>query len=123
MKAYFMVFGSSTEMWRLVRSSGNTFADGCSEPFLQKSGLSGLRTVAANHTRPSRPNMPLWLLALESQIFWSPQYGEGCVRCFAGASGVSTSRTGIRNMLTLCDFGSRIGMLSVDNSGEPKSGP
>src|SRR5687768_1449225 len=73
-KEYFIVFGSSTATWRFVRSVGKSFADGWSEPFLQKSGLFfGSRTVAASHTRPSRPNIALWLLALVSQIFSSPQ--------------------------------------------------
>ncbi len=61
---YFMVFGSSTARWRLVRSIGKTLAEGWSEPFLQNAGLPGPRTAAANHTRPVRSNMPLWLFAL-----------------------------------------------------------
>ena len=56
-----------------MRSSGNSLADGWSEPFLQKSGLLGPRTAAANQTRPCLSNMPLWLLVLLSQIFSSPQ--------------------------------------------------
>ena len=52
MKEYFIVFGSSIATWRGERSSGNTLADGWSEPFLQKAGLSMPRTVAASHTRP-----------------------------------------------------------------------
>src|SRR5688572_26129014 len=75
-KVYFIVFGSSTATWRLVRSVGNTFADGWLEPFLHASWFAGLRTEAASHMRPSRPNIALWLLAFEFQIFSSPQYGE-----------------------------------------------
>ncbi|MGH7310697.1 MAG: hypothetical protein ACREK6_18605 [Candidatus Rokuibacteriota bacterium] len=58
---------------RPERSSGNTLAEGWSEPFLQKAALSMLRTAAANHTRPFLSNMPLWLLARWLQIFASPQ--------------------------------------------------
>ena len=54
-------------------SSGNSLADGWSEPFLQKSGLSGARTAAASQTRPFWSNIELWLLTLVSQIFSSPQ--------------------------------------------------
>ena len=68
-----MVLGSSNVSARFVRSSGNSLAEGWSEPFWQKAGFLGPRTVAANHTRPVRSNMPLWLLALLSQIFSSPQ--------------------------------------------------
>jgi len=72
MKLYFIVFGSSIDTWRPERSSGNTLAEGCSEPFLQKAGFSMPRTAAANHTRPFLSNMPLWLLARWLQIFSSP---------------------------------------------------
>src|SRR6185503_6139562 len=50
---HFCVFGSYTDAWRGEFSSGNTFADGWSEPFLQKSGFAAGRWRAANHTRPS----------------------------------------------------------------------
>src|SRR5881409_3873571 len=40
----FPVFGSYMERWRLDWSTGNSFADGCSEPFLQKSGFAGAPT-------------------------------------------------------------------------------
>ena len=39
------------------------------------------------------------------------------------ASGMSASRTGILNVVTLLVRGSRIGMMSVLYSGEPYSGP
>src|SRR6187431_486231 len=107
MKVYFIVFGSRIASCRLVRSSGMTFADGCSEPFLQKSGLAGARTVAASHTRPCRSNIALWLFAFVSQFFASPQYGEGC-KGFSDAacpgpsdSGVFASRTGSLKYVTL----------------------
>ena len=59
--------------WRTFFSIGKAFADGCSEPFLQKSGLSGPRIAAASHTRPLPSNIELWLLTRLSQIFSSPQ--------------------------------------------------
>ena len=73
MKLYFMVLGSSIDTCRGERSSGNALAEGCSEPFLQKSGFSMPRTAAANHTLPLPSNMPLWLFAFWLQIFSSPQ--------------------------------------------------
>src|ERR1700747_2417670 len=51
-KGYFIVLGSRIETARCVWSSGNSLAEGCSEPFLQKSGFLGPRTAAAIHTRP-----------------------------------------------------------------------
>ena len=51
---------------RWVCSSGNSLAEGWSEPFLQKSGFFGPRTAAANHTRPFWSNIALWLLTLVS---------------------------------------------------------
>jgi hypothetical protein len=73
MKLYLIVLGSSIDTWRPERSSGNALAEGWSDPFLQKAGLSTPRTAAANHTRPFWSNMPLWLLARWLQIFSSPQ--------------------------------------------------
>src|SRR5262249_15786944 len=125
MKVYFMVLGSSTAACRGERSSGKTLAEGCSEPFLQKAGLSMPRTVAAIHTRPFLSNMALSLLGGVSQIFSSPQWGEGCRGLrVAGCpgprdSGMFGSATGILKNVTLFVFGSRIGMLSVAYSGEP----
>ena len=70
---YFIVLGSSIDTWRPEWSSGNTLAEGWSEPFLQKAGFSVPRTAAANHTRPFPSIMPLWLLVRWLQIFSSPQ--------------------------------------------------
>src|SRR5436190_12893766 len=103
MKLYFIVLGSSIETCRPERSSGNTFAEACSDPFLQKAGLSIPRTAAANHTRPFLSNMPLWLLARWLQIFSSPQYADAAVgfgpaEAWNGGpndSGVFGSATGI----------------------------
>src|SRR3954469_8474737 len=131
MKEYFIVFGSSIEACRPERSSGNAFAEGCSDPFLQKSGFSIPRTEAANHTRPLSSNMPLWLLARWFQIFSSPQYAEAptgfivALGCSGGpnVSGISGSATGILKNVTLWVFGSRIGISSDEYSFDPYSGP
>jgi hypothetical protein len=71
--------GSYIESWRLERSSGNIFADGCSEPFLQKAGFSAERTREVNQTRPFSSNMGLCILVLLSQMTSSPQYGDGAM--------------------------------------------
>ena len=76
---HLLVFGSYIESWRLERSSGNIFADACSEPFLQKAGFSGERTREVNQTRPFSSNIGLCMLVLLSQMTSSPQYGEGAV--------------------------------------------
>ena len=47
----FPVLGSYMDRCRLADSIGVSFADGWSEPFLQKSGLAGGRIRAANQTR------------------------------------------------------------------------
>src|SRR4029077_17139585 len=113
--AYFIVFGSSIVTCRFACSIGNSAAEGWAEPFLQKSGFLGPRPAAANQTRPFRSNMPLWLLALVSQIFSSPQYGDGAIGAAIAAgpgpnrSGVSASRTGAWKLVTTLVFGSRIG--------------
>src|SRR5215472_12814002 len=46
------VCGSNIESWRVDSLSGRTFAEGCSEPSLQKSGSAAGRMRAVNHTRP-----------------------------------------------------------------------
>src|SRR3954471_5432252 len=87
------------------------------------------RTLAASHTRPCLSSIELWLLARVSHSFSSPQYGEGCIGFRLAAwprpsdSGISGAATGILKNFTLFVFGSRIGMLSVEYSGEPNSGP
>src|SRR5262245_35831134 len=126
MKWYFMVFGSSIDAWRPERSSGKTSAEGWFDPFLQNAGFSIPRTAAANHTRPFLSNMPLWLLARWLQIFSSPQYAEGCngfgvAEAWKGGpndSGAFGSATGILKNVTLCVFGSRIDMSSLEYSFE-----
>src|SRR5882757_1216356 len=125
MKEYFIVLGSSIATWRADFSSGNALADGWSEPFLHHAGLSMPRTVAASQTRPFLSNIELWLLARVSQSFCSPQYADGCRGCTLPAcpgpsdSGISVSATGILKNDTLLVLGWRIGMLSVEYSGEP----
>src|SRR2546426_6266034 len=49
MSVTFPLFGSYMERCRFAVSVGVSFADGCSEPFLQKSGFAGGRTPEANH--------------------------------------------------------------------------
>ena len=88
------VFGSSIERWRVELASGNTLADGCAEPCLQKSGLGGGPTREVHHTRPLSSYIGLCVVVWPCQIGSSPQYGDG-------DSGSS---------LKLCAFGSRIGI-------------
>ena len=96
----FSVFGSYMARWRLARSSGNSFADGWSEPFLQKAGLSGGRTREVNQTRPFSSNIGLCMLVWLSQMVSSPQYGDGAIG-FCFDDGVFGSRTGIFTWLAL----------------------
>src|SRR5438552_5654727 len=72
----FPVFGSYMERWRLDCSTGNSFADGCSEPFLQKSGFAGAPTREVNQTRPVSPNIGLCMLGGLSQIRSLPQCAD-----------------------------------------------
>src|SRR5262249_43241868 len=48
----FALAGSYIDRWRLASASGNTFAEGWSDPALQKSGLAGGRTRAVIQTLP-----------------------------------------------------------------------
>src|SRR3954469_16942699 len=72
----FPVFGSYIASCRPDRGSGNAFADGCDEPALQTSGLSGGLTVEVIHTRPRASIIGLCTLFLAFQIASSPQYGD-----------------------------------------------
>src|SRR6516165_10278522 len=100
MKVYFIVLGSSIASWRLLSFSGNSFAEGWSEPPLQKAGLSRPRTDAVSQTRPFRSIIILWLLARVFQICRSPQYADGISGFSVAAcpvpsdSGIWGSRTG-----------------------------
>jgi hypothetical protein len=64
-------------------------------------------------------------LARVSHSFSSPQYAEACNGLTLAAwpgpsdSGMFGSATGILKNVTLFVFGSRIGILSVEYSGEP----
>ena len=73
--------------------NGNTFAEGWSEPFLQKSGLFGWRMRAAIQTRPFSSIIWLWMLVWLSQIGLGPQYGDGAIGFFT-EDGAFGSRTG-----------------------------
>src|SRR5262245_50856901 len=107
MNVYFFVLGSNIARWRAARSIGKALADGWSEPALHHAGLSTPRTVAASQSRPSRPNIELWLLTRVSQIRSPPQYGDGCAASSAAAcpgprlSGISVSRTGALNTVAV----------------------
>jgi hypothetical protein len=59
---------------------------------LQKSGLSGGRTVDVIQTRPLWSNIGLCTLFRLVQIGSAPQYGEGCTMS-GEVGGVSGSRT------------------------------
>src|SRR5262245_44492574 len=67
------VFGSYIERCRLDVSIGVSFAEGWSEPFLQKSGLAGGRTRDVNQTRPCSSSIGLCMLVWLSQIGSGPQ--------------------------------------------------
>ena len=69
----FLVFGSYICRCRLDRAIGNSFADGCSEPALQYSGLSNGRTAEVSHRRPWWSSIGLWTLFLLVQIGSLPQ--------------------------------------------------
>src|SRR5262245_28469355 len=67
------VFGSYIDRWRLAVSTGVSFAEGCSEPFLHQSGLAGGPTREVNQTWPFSSIIGLCMLAWLSQITSSPQ--------------------------------------------------
>src|SRR5712691_2887385 len=106
------VAGSYMDRWRLASSSGNTFADGWSDPFLQKSGLAGGRTLAVIQIRPVSSIIGLCMLVWLSQMGSSPQYGDGAIG-LSFEDGVLGSRTRCLTSLTELPTGSRIGMKSV----------
>src|SRR5262249_20081804 len=106
------------DRWRLALCSGNTLADGWSEPCLQKSGLAGSRTRAAIHTRPFSSIIWLWMLVWLSQIGSGPQYGEGAMG-LSLEDGVFGSRTGGFTCVAVCVFGSSTRKLSVLSSVAP----
>src|SRR5216683_3515625 len=116
------VAGSYIDRWRLASSSGNTLADGWSDPFLQKSGLAGGRTRAVIQTRPFSSIIGLCVLVWLSQIGASPQYGDGAIG-LSFEDGVFGSRTGCLTSVAVLCTGSRIGRKSVLSSVVPKSLP
>ena len=79
---------------------------------------SAPRIAAANHTRPFLSNMPLWLLALLSQICLLAPVRRGLHRLFVAAL-PDPSASGCRRapgsvkFVAVWVFGSRIGMMSV----------
>ena len=93
-----------------ARASGNSFADGCAEPALQTSGLSGGRTVDVIHTRPRSSSIGLCTLFLLVQIGSSPQYGDALRSSAAAfATGVFGSRTVSGTLLDSLRAGSSTG--------------
>ena len=73
MSVTFSVAGSNIARCRVEVSSGNTFADGWLEPFLQKSGLGGAPTREVYQTRPFSSNIGLCVVDWPCQIGSSPQ--------------------------------------------------
>src|ERR1700682_3685341 len=65
--------GSYIERCRVDCSTGVSFAEGWSEPFLQKSGLANWPTREVNQTWPFSSIIGLCMLAWLSQITSSPQ--------------------------------------------------
>src|SRR5918999_3936587 len=100
--------GSYIERCRFASWIANTFADGCDDPALQKSGFALGRTRGVNHTRPRSSIIGLWLSVLLSQIGSAPQYGDGAIM-FAFVDGVCGSRTGCSTWLAVCVTGSSTG--------------
>ena len=101
-------FGIVDRECRLARATGKSFADGWSDPSLQKAGLSGGRTADVIQTRPRSSNIGLCTLFLLVQITSSPQYGDGCgIDGFVG--GVLESRTVSGTRLAVWRTGSRTG--------------
>src|SRR4029077_460145 len=90
---------SYIDKWRLASCSGNTLADGWSDPVLQKSGLAGGRARAGIQTRPFSSIIGLCVLVWLSQIGASPQYGDGAIG-LSFEDGVFGSRTGCLTSLT-----------------------
>ena len=123
----FIVLGSRTVRDRDIRSNGDSFAEGWSEPLLQKLVVGSAHRRRELRDRSGRtcrcgcwPWYPDLLLAPigEGASTLSPAACPG-----PSASGVSGSRTGAMNCVTVCVFGSRMEMASVEYSAEPNSGP
>src|SRR3954470_19089929 len=70
---HFCCFWSQIETCRPFCSSGITFADGWSDPFLQKSGLLGPRKRALKYTRPCSSIIALCRLEAPSHSGSLPQ--------------------------------------------------
>src|SRR6266699_2619579 len=113
-----LVFGSYMARCRSLVARGKSFAEGLSDPSLQKAGLSLGRTLDVNHTRPSSSNIGLCTLALLFQIASSPQYGESASG-FPAAKGVFGSRTDTSTLLDVWRTGSRTGRESALASAAP----
>src|SRR5207249_12126019 len=104
--------------WRFDCSTGNSFAEGWSDPLLQNSGLAGAPTRDVNQTRPCSSSIGLCMLVWLSQIGSGPQYGVGSI-AFCFDEGVLGSRTSILTCVALCFTGSSTGKRSVLSSVAP----
>src|SRR4051812_41271134 len=113
------VAGSYIDRCRFASpASGNAFADGCSDPCLQKSGFALGRMRELNQTRPFSSIIGLWLSVLLSQMGFGPHHADGW-NGLLFEDGVCGSRTGCITALALCATGSITGTRSELSSGEP----
>ena len=67
------VLGSYIASWRPARATGNSCADGWSDPFWQNAEFTGPWMRAENQTRPLLSNIGLCGLVWLSQMGASPQ--------------------------------------------------
>src|SRR4029453_12330683 len=81
------VRGSYMHRCRLADSRAVSFPEGCSELFLQKSGLAGGRTREVNQTRPFASSIGLCMLVWLSQIGSGPHWGDGSIAFFLARGG------------------------------------
>src|SRR5882762_5746465 len=105
--------------WRFEALIGYAFADGWSDPALQKSGLACGRIRAAHHTRAFSSSIRLCGMVWAFQSFSSPQYADAANIGVLIAEGVFSSRTGNLIVVAVLVTGSRIGMKSVEFSVAP----
>ncbi len=80
----FFVCGSYICRWRLALLTGNTFADGCVDPALQRSGLSDGLTADVSHRRPFSSSIGLCTLFLLVQIDLVVPVWRRCRHCRVG---------------------------------------
>ena len=101
-------------------------AEGWSEPFLQKAGLFGPRTAAANHTRPFAIEHAVMVVRLaRPDLFVAPvrRRLHRLVLAHRRPAYPAWIAHGRRKFVAVFVFGSRTGMTSMLSSVEPYSGP